>query len=84
MIKGRTVRVHDDNVEKAIRKLKKKVSNDGRLWEVRQREQYDKRTVITSNLRWEEVANESPRISSLLSGYQEVKLIGADRRRGRK
>lgn len=42
MIKGRTVRVHDDNVEKAIRKLKKKVSNDGRLWEVRQREQYEK------------------------------------------
>jgi len=42
LIKGRTVRVHDDNVEKALRKLKKKVNNDGRLWEVRQRQEYEK------------------------------------------
>ena len=39
---GRTVRVQDGNVDKAIRKLKKKVNNSGILQEVRKREHYVK------------------------------------------
>ena len=39
---GRTVRVQDGNVDKAIRKLKKKVNNSGILQEVRKRQEYVK------------------------------------------
>lgn len=39
---GRTVQVKDGNVEKAIKKLKKKVNNSGVLLEVRNRQEYVK------------------------------------------
>jgi small subunit ribosomal protein S21 len=39
---GRTVQVKDGNVDKALRKLKKKVNNSGILMEVRERQQYVK------------------------------------------
>ena len=39
---GRTVSVRDGNVDKALRKLKKKVNNSGVLMEVRERQQYVK------------------------------------------
>ena len=39
---GRTVEVRDGNVEKALRKLKKKVNNSKVLMEVREREHYVK------------------------------------------
>jgi len=39
---GRTVEVRDGNVEKALRKLKKKVNNSKVLMEVREREAYVK------------------------------------------
>ena len=39
---GRTVEVRDGNVEKALRKLKKKVINSKVLMEVREREHYVK------------------------------------------
>ena len=39
---GRTVQVKDGNVEKALRKLKKKVNNSKVLMEVREREHYVK------------------------------------------
>ena len=39
---GRTVEVRDGNVEKALRKLKKKVNNSGILLEVRERQHYVK------------------------------------------
>jgi len=39
---GRTVEVRDGNVEKALRKLKKKVNNSKVLMEVRERKQYVK------------------------------------------
>ena len=41
---GRTVQVKDGNVEKALRKLKKKVNNSKVLMEVREREAYVKPT----------------------------------------
>ena len=41
---GRTVEVKDGNVEKALRKLKKKVNNSKVLMEVREREAYVKPT----------------------------------------
>lgn len=41
---GRTVLVQDGNVEKALRKLKKKVQSAGTLNELRQRETYQKPT----------------------------------------
>ena len=39
---GRTVQVRDGQVDKALRKLKKKVNNSGVLLEARQRQEYVK------------------------------------------
>jgi small subunit ribosomal protein S21 len=39
---GRTVEVRDGNVDKALRKLKKKVNNSKILFELREREHYVK------------------------------------------
>jgi ribosomal protein S21 len=39
---GRTVQVKDGNIDKALRKLKKKVNNSGILLEVRARQEYVK------------------------------------------
>lgn len=44
-IKGRKVQVNDNNVEKALRKLKKKISDSGLLQEVRDRQEFVKPTV---------------------------------------
>lgn len=41
---GNKVIVHDGNVEKALRKFKKKVAESGKLQEVRDRQQYVKPT----------------------------------------
>jgi small subunit ribosomal protein S21 len=41
---GRTVIVADGNVEKAMRKFKKKIQNSGLLLELRERETYTKPT----------------------------------------
>ena len=41
---GRTVLVQDGNVEKALRKFKKKIQNSGLLLELRERETYQKPT----------------------------------------
>jgi len=41
---GRSVMVTDGNVEKAIRKFKKKIQNSGILLELRERETYTKPT----------------------------------------
>jgi ribosomal protein S21 len=43
-IKGRRVQVHDGNVEKALRKFKKKITEQGLLQEVRDRQEYVKPT----------------------------------------
>ena len=42
---GKKVIVHDGNVEKALRKFKKKVQDSGILQEVRQRQKYVKPTI---------------------------------------
>lgn len=42
--RGTTVFVKDDNVEKALRKFKKKVADSGVLQELRERECYEKPT----------------------------------------
>ncbi len=44
-MRGRTVIVNDGNVEKALRKFKKKITDQNLLQEVRDREQYVKPTV---------------------------------------
>lgn len=44
MLKGSTVWVKNDNVEQAIRKLKKRVQDSGLLQELRDREAYEKPT----------------------------------------
>ena len=41
---GRTVTVQDGNVERAMRKFKKKIQNSGILLELRERETYQKPT----------------------------------------
>lgn len=44
-IKGRRVTVQDGNVEKALRKFKKKITEQGLLQEVRDRQEFVKPTV---------------------------------------
>ena len=44
-LKGRKVLVQDDNFEKALRKFKKKVSDDGLLLELQSRQVYTKPSV---------------------------------------
>lgn len=44
ILKGRKVEVGDGNVEKALRKFKKKIANSGLLLELRDRETYVKPT----------------------------------------
>lgn len=41
---GRSVQVRDGNVDKALRKLKKKVNNSGVLLDVRRKQEYEKPT----------------------------------------
>jgi len=43
---GKTVIVNDGNVEKALRKFKKKVQDSGLLQELRDRETYEKPTTV--------------------------------------
>lgn len=43
---GKTVLVKDGNVEKALRKFKKKVQDSGLLQELRDRETYEKPTTV--------------------------------------
>lgn len=42
---GKKVIVHDNNVEKALRKFKKKISDDGLLQELQNKQFYTKPTV---------------------------------------
>ena len=42
--RGRRVQVHDNNVEKALRKFKKKITELGLLQEIRDRQEYVKPT----------------------------------------
>lgn len=44
ILKGNTVYVRNDNVEQAIRKLKKRMQDSGLLQELRDREAYEKPT----------------------------------------
>jgi|694.fasta_scaffold01334_35 small subunit ribosomal protein S21 len=44
-IKGKKVIVHDGNVDKALRKFKKKIAEDGLLQELQNRQSYVKPTI---------------------------------------
>jgi small subunit ribosomal protein S21 len=44
-LQGRRIEVHDGNVEKAIRKLKKRIAESGLLIELRERETYTKPSI---------------------------------------
>jgi small subunit ribosomal protein S21 len=44
-MKGRKVIVQDDNVEKALRKFKKKIADSGLLLELQKRQMYNKPSV---------------------------------------
>lgn len=46
IIKGLRVDVEGDNFEKALRKFKKKVDNDGRLEDLEKKEEYIKPSVL--------------------------------------
>lgn len=43
--KGKTVIVHDNNIEKALRKFKKKINDDGILQELQDKQFFTKPTV---------------------------------------
>jgi small subunit ribosomal protein S21 len=48
---GRTVFIADGNVEKALRKFKKKVQDSGLMLELRERESYEKPTTARKRRR---------------------------------
>lgn len=60
---GKTVIVHDGNVEKALRKFKKKIANSGLLFELKERETYVKPTTrrklkaSAAKKRWQKFLN---------------------------
>ena len=62
-IKGITVFVKDNMVEKALRKFKKKVADDGKLQTLRERETYEKPTTTrkkkkaAAKRRWQKKLN---------------------------
>jgi small subunit ribosomal protein S21 len=45
-LSGNTVYVQNENIEKALRLLKKKVNDDGKLKLLKEREQYEKPSVV--------------------------------------
>lgn len=45
MLKGKKVLVQDENVDKALRKFKKKISDDGLLLELQSRQNYIKPSI---------------------------------------
>ena len=45
ILKGKKVLVQDDNVEKALRKFKKKISDDGMQLELQNRQRYVKPSI---------------------------------------
>lgn len=60
---GKSVTVNDGNVEKALRKFKKKVANSGILFELKERETYVKPTTrrklkaAAAKKRWQKYLN---------------------------
>ena len=60
---GKTVIVNDGNVEKALRKFKKKIANSGLLFELKERETYVKPTTArklkkaAAKKRWQKYLN---------------------------
>lgn len=60
---GKMVIVHDGNVEKALRKFKKKIANSGLLFELKERETYTKPTTrrklkaSAAKKRWQKYLN---------------------------
>jgi small subunit ribosomal protein S21 len=48
---GLSVEVRNDNVEQALRKFKKKVNNDGKIQEYRERTEYTKPTTARKKAR---------------------------------
>ena len=60
---GKRVEVRDGNVEKALRKFKKKIQDSGLLFELKEREQYIKPTtqrklkVSAAKKRWKKYLN---------------------------
>lgn len=60
---GKTVTINDGNVEKALRKFKKKVANSGLLFELKERETYVKPTTrrklkaSAAKKRWQKYLN---------------------------
>lgn len=52
---GNKVEVHNDNVEKALRTLKKKIQEDGKLQTLKEREFYEKPTTRRRRIKNQQV-----------------------------
>ena len=64
---GLTVEVQNGNVDLALRKLKKKVSNDGRIQEVREREEFVSETTKRVKAKKSAQARNRKRLASELT-----------------
>jgi len=60
---GLTVEVQNGNVEQALRKFKKKVNNDGKLQEYRERCEYEKPTTARTKAKKQAVSRNRKRVS---------------------
>ena len=63
-IRGRAVIVKDDNVERALRKFKKKIAESGLLNELRDREFYEKPTTTRKRKKSAAVNSWNKRLAS--------------------
>lgn len=69
---GLSVHVYNDNIEQALRKFKKKMNNDGKLQEVRERQHFvpnfeiKKKKKAAAKARWrKKLAQENPKTRRL-------------------
>jgi len=69
---GLTVEVQNDNVEKALRQFKKKVSNAGIIQEYRERTEYVKPTTKRTKAKKQAVARDRKRVAQERGGRDRL------------
>lgn len=69
---GRTVKVDQGGLEKAMRKFKKKISNSGILQEVRERREYEKPSTVRRKAKLRAVRRHQ---KNLLKNSENIKRL---------
>lgn len=69
---GLTVEVQNGNVEQALRKFKKKVNNDGKIQEYRERTEYVKPTTARTKAKKQAVSRNKKRVAQELNQQKRL------------